>query len=243
MSEDDASTKFNCDLLLAESDGSVEYGITNGLSKDNMVLVGDPDYDLAFTKRNYIENKKFQKLNVLFITVNLSSYAKSNWSINKQDKMIEKLVKEYKKFKDVFSLSIKIHPVSENFNQYRKKIDEYDANIKLFQHENIYELIEKSDIVLTTATSTAGSIALIMKKPVILWNYFQVENDTFRDSGVVINCENISKINDYVTNANSFNMENELVIEEFIKKFYGDGNATQEIADAIENLTESRGLS
>ena len=82
-----------------------------------------------------------------------------------------------------------------------------------------------------------------MKKPVILWNYFQVENDTFRDSGVVINCENISKINDYVTNANSFNMENELVIEEFIKKFYGDGNATQKIADAIENLTESRGLS
>ena len=243
MSEDDASTKFNCDLLLAESDGSVEYGITNGLSKDNMVLVGDPDYDLAFTKRNYIENKKFQKLNVLFITVNLSSYAKSNWSINKQNKMIEKLAKEYKKFKDVFSLSIKIHPVSENFNQYRKKIDEYDANIKLFQHENIYELIEKSDIVLTTATSTAGSIALIMKKPVILWNYFQVENDTFRDSGVVINCENISKINDYVTNANSFNMENELVIEEFIKKFYGDGNATQKIADAIENLTESRGLS
>ena len=113
------------------------------------------------------------------------------------------------------------------FYHYKKKIDEYDANIKLFQHENIYELIEKSDIVLTTATSTAGSIALIMKKPVILWNYFQVENDTFRDSGVVINCENISKINDYVTNANSFNMENELVIEEFIKKFYGDGNATQ----------------
>ena len=62
MSEEDASTKFNCDLLLAESEGSVEYGAANGLSKDNMVMVGDPDYDLAFTKRNYIENKKFQKL-------------------------------------------------------------------------------------------------------------------------------------------------------------------------------------
>jgi len=238
--KEENSTKFDCDLLLIENEYSIKYGSTHGLSKEKMVMVGDPNYDLAFAKQNHSENKKEQKQKVLFITVNLSSQAKSDWSIYKQNKMIEELSKEYKKLKDVFSLSIKIHPVSENFNQYKKSLEKHDFNIKLFQRENIYELIEKSDIILTTATSTAGSIALIMKKPVIVWNYFQVANDLFLDSGVVTNCKNVLEIADCVTKANSFNIENELKIRKFIKKFYGEGNSIQKIVNAIENLAESK---
>lgn len=203
-------------------------------------MVGDPNYDLAFAKQNHSENKKDQKLKVLFITVNLSSYAQSGWSIYKQNKMIEELSKEYEKLKDVFSLSIKIHPVSEDFNQYKKILEKYNLDIELFQHENIYELIENSNIILTTATSTAGSIALIIKKPVIIWNYFQVVNDLFLNSGVAIHCKNILELGDCIINAGSFNMENKLKIEKFIKKTYGEGNSIEKIVNAIESLSKSK---
>ena len=175
------NAKFDCDLLLIENEYSVEYGSTHGLSKEKMVMVGDPNYDLAFKKRCIDDMGKIEKYNVLFITVNISSQADSNWSIHEQSKMIKELCNEYKKWGSDFSLSIKIHPVSEDFDYYKKNIDKHNVNIKLFQHENIYELIEKADVILTTATSTAGSIGLIMNKPIILCNYFQVENDQFPD--------------------------------------------------------------
>jgi hypothetical protein len=233
------NAKFDCDLLLIENEYSVEYGSTHGLSKEKMVMVGDPNYDLAFKKRCIDDMGKIEKYNVLFITVNISSQADSNWSIHEQSKMIKELCNEYKKWGSDFSLSIKIHPVSEDFDYYKKNIDKHNVNIKLFQHENIYELIEKADVILTTATSTAGSIGLIMNKPIILCNYFQVENDQFLESKVAIKCENISNIKDSILMAKSFNQKNEFRIKKFIKKFYGDGNSIQKIVNIIENLMKT----
>ncbi|KAF6245777.1 hypothetical protein [Nitrosopumilus sp. b2] len=235
--------KFNCNLLLIENEFSIEYGIKNGLLKDSMVMVGDPNYDLAFLKSKNSEPETIRKPNVLFITVNLANQAQSNWSIDNQNKMLDELSVEYEKLRDNFSLNMKIHPVSDDFNQYKKILDKHNSHIKLFQHENIYELIEKADVILTTATSTAGSIALIMNKPLIILNYFNVENDLFLNSKVAIDCNNISKIKECVNDANLFNEKNKTEIKKFIKKYYGEGNAIQKIVNAIENLVKSKGIS
>ena len=236
--EGQKNTRFNCDLLLVENESTMDFSCNFGLSKKNMKLVGDPTYDLAFEERSKKSfDKKNGKLNVLYITVNLASnLGKTEWSVSKQNHMIKELVTEYEKIKDKISLKIKIHPVSESYTTYKKILDTYKTDIQIFQYEDVFELIKESDVVLTSATSTAGLIALIMKKPIIIWNYFNVQGDLFIKEKIAINCDEASQIKDCLYNKKGFVQENELIINEFITKFCGTGNASQKIADAVNDL-------
>lgn len=236
--EEQKNTRFNCDLLLVENKPTVDFSCNFGLSKKNMKLVGDPTYDLAFEERSKKSfEKKNGKLNVLFITVNFTSgQGKTEWSVSKQNRMIKELMTEYEKIKDKISLKIKIHPVSESYTAYKKILDAYKTDIQIFQHEDVFELIKEADVVLTSATSTAGLIALIMKKPVVVWNYFNVQGDLFIKEKIAMNCDEVSQIKNCLYNKKGFVQENELIINEFITKFCGTGNASQKIADAVNDL-------
>ena len=203
-----------------------------------MKIVGDTTYDLAFEERTKKSSgEKNRKLNVLYITVNLASnLGKTEWSVSKQNHMIKELVTEYEKIKDKISLKIKIHPVSESYTTYKKILDTYKTDIQIFQYEDVFELIKESDVVLTSATSTAGLIALIMKKPIIVWNYFNVQGDLFIKEKIAMNCDEVSQIKDCLYSKKGFVQENELIINEFITKWCGTGNAAQKIADAVNDL-------
>ena len=236
--EGQKNTRFNCDLLLVENESTMDFSCNFGLSKKNMKLVGDPTYDLAFEERSKKSfDKKNGKLNVLFITVNFTGgQGKTEWSVSKQNHMIKELVTEYEKIKDKISLKIKIHPVSESYAVYKKILDTYKTDIQIFQYEDVFELIKESDVVLTSATSTAGLIALIMKKPIVIWNYFNVQGDLFIKEKIAMNCDEVSQIKDCLYSKNGFVQENELIINEFITKWCGTGNAAQKIADAVNDL-------
>ncbi len=236
--EEQKNTRFNCDLLLVENEPTVDFTCNFGLSKKNMKIVGDTTYDLAFEERTKKSSgEKNRKLNVLYITVNLASnLGKTEWSVSKQNHMIKELVTEYEKIKDKISLKIKIHPVSESYTTYKKILDTYKTDIQIFQYEDVFELIKESDVVLTSAASTAGLIALIMKKPIVIWNYFNVQGDLFIKEKIAMNCDEVSQIKDCLYSKNGFVQENELIINEFITKWCGTGNAAQKIADAVNDL-------
>jgi len=229
--------KFNCDLLLVENELTINYAHNLGLSKNNMKLVGDPTYDLAFKekyKKKFEENER--KIKILFITTNFTEYAGSKWSLEKQNQMIKELVEEYIKIKGKISLKIKIHPVSENYLNYKKILEKYNTNIQISQYEDIFKLIKEADVILSPSASTAGLIALIMEKPIIVWDYFNIQGDLFLEEKITMNCNEISEINECILNRMKFIQENELVINNFIKKFCGEGNAAQKIADAVNEL-------
>ena len=80
-------------------------------------------------------------------------------------------------------------------------------------------------------------IALIMKKPIIIWNYFNVQGDLFIKEKIVINCEKISQIKDCLYNRKEFVEKNELIMNKFIIKFCGTGDASQKRADAVNELS------
>ena len=238
LQENEKYTKFNCDLLLVENELTVDQPHNLGLSKNNMKLVGDPTYDLPFEEK-YIEikNEIKNEIKILFITTNFTAgQGKSSWSLEKQNQMIKELIKEYIKNKGKISLKIKIHPISEKYSDYEKILEKYNTNIQIFQHEDIFKLIKEADVILAPSASTAGLIALIMKKPIIVWDYFNIKGDIFLNEKITMNCNKISEINDCVLNRMKFMQENELVINNFIKKFCGEGNAAQKIADAVNEL-------
>ena len=230
--------RYNTDLLLVENEPTIEYESNLGLLKSNMKLVGDPTYDFAFQEsRNKIISYPKNKLQVLFITVNFTSgQGESDWTPTKQKKMISELVQEYEKLKDEIDLKIKIHPISENYSSYKKILEYYKSDIQIYQTEDIYELIKNVDVILTTSSSTAGLISIIMQKPIVVWNYFHVKEDIFIKNELVIHCENASEIKECLINGIKFSQENRVKINQFIEKYCGDGNASEKIANEVERL-------
>ena len=236
--ENERHTKLNCDLLLIENELSIDFACKHGLSKNKMKVVGDPTFDSAFSEKHIEKNRdKNRKINVLFVTSNFTSgQGELEWSRQKQLRMIKDLVEEYQKnFKKVI-LKIKIHPVSEIYSDYEKVLKKYNTDIQISQYDNIFELIKEADIIICPSASTAGLIALIMKKPVIVWNYFNIQGDVFLKEKITMSCNNVSEIKYCIDNRIKFIQENELIINNYIKKFCGEGNASEKCADAVYEL-------
>ena len=130
-------------------------------------------------------------------------------------------------------LTIKIHPISENYKEYEKILKSF-KNVNLSQIDDVVDLLEKSDIVITPCTSTAATVTLIMRKPIIIWNYFQVMGDLFLSKGFALECKNKDEIELCLENVKEFTDQNKEKIDKFVKEQYGEGYATKRIVIELE---------
>ena len=226
--------KFNCDLMFVENLRNLEFHVKAGLKRENLRIGGNTALYDAFKKRKQLPKKINDKLDVLFLTVNLSNQGKSNWSKSRRNQMIKELEKEFNDKNEKISLSIKIHPTSENIIQYRKLLKS-NSSINLFQKEDVFDLIFKSDVIITNCTSTAGVISLIMEKPIIIWNYFDIKNDLLLREKVALECKNSSELINNLEVAKTFRKKNEEKIENLIKKEFIDGDPIERY---VNNLQE-----
>ena len=212
---------------------SVDFLVKSGLKRENITAVGNPVFYNAFKKRTQISLKDNNKLNILFITANLTSgQGKSNFSKSRRNKMIEETITSLNKFHKKTSLVIKIHPTAENYTEYKQVLEKFE-NIHLSQKDDIMDLVNKSDVVITPVTSTAAIIALIMNKPIIIWNYFHVEQDLLLRTDTALECKNISELNNCLDSAESFREKNAEKINNIIDENFSYENPSQRIADEI----------
>ena len=229
--------KYNCDLIFTENSISVDYLVKSGLKRENFRVVGNPVFDNVLEKRDQILSKDDKKLNILFITANLESgQGKSNFSKSKRNKMIKEIITSLNQFHKETSLVIKIHPTAENYTEYKQLLEKFE-NVCISQKDDIIDLISKSDVIITPTTSTATFIALIMNKPIIIWNYFHVEQDFLLGTDTVLECKNISELSNCLDSARSFRDKNaekiNKLINEFLTNSKCDGKSSQRIAGEI----------
>ena len=185
--------KYNCDLMFTENNPSVEFLVNSGLKRENIRVIGNPVFDNAFEKRDQILPKDDKILNILFITANLTGgQGKSDFSRSRRNQMIKETISSLNQFHKETSLVIKIHPTGESYIEYKQLLEKFE-NIHLSQKDDIIDLISKSDVIITPVTSTATIIALIMNKPIIIWNYFHVEQDLLLRTDTVLECKDISE--------------------------------------------------
>jgi len=225
--------KFNCDLMFVENSRSLEFHVKSGLKRENLRVCGNASFYNAFKKREKSPKLISDKLNVLFLTANFSNQGKSDWSRSRRDEMLKELEKEFDGKNEKISLSIKIHPVSENIIQY-KKLLKPNSNIQVIQKDDVFELISKSDIIITSCTSTAAIICLIMKKPIIIWNYFNIKNDLLLSEKMVLECKKSSELVNNLERAKIFRIKNEEKIEEKIKNEFVYGDPIQKYVNELE---------
>ena len=232
--------KYNCDLIFTENSASVDYLVKSGLKRENFRVVGNPVFDNALEKRDQILSKDDKKLNILFITSNLESgQGKSNFSKSKRNKMIKETITSLNQFHKETFLVIKIHPTAENYTEYKQLLEKFE-NIHLSQKDDIMDLISKSDVIITPVTSTAAIIALIMNKPIIIWNYFHVEQDLLLRTDTALECKNISELNNCLDSAESFREKNAEKINKLIETTLSYGHPSQVITNEILNFLKSR---
>ena len=236
--------KYNCDLMFTENSTSVDYLVKSGLKRENFRVVGNPVFYNAFKKRTQILSNDDKKLNILFITANLEGgQGKSNFSKSKRNKMIKETITSLNQFHKETFLVIKIHPTAENYTEYKQLLEKFE-NIHLSQKDDIIDLISKSDVIITPVTSTAAIIALIMNKPIIIWNYFHVEQDLLLGTGTVLECKNISELSNCLDSAKSFREKNAEKINKLINEFLinskWDGKSSQRIAGEILDFVKKQ---
>ena len=232
--------KFNCDLIFTDTPAAIDLLVKSGLKRENIRAVGNPVFNTAFEKREQIPLKDNNKLNILFITANLGGgQGKSDFSKSRRNKMIEEVITSLNKFHKETSLVIKIHPTGEDYAEYKQLLEKFE-NVNLSQKDDIMDLINKSDVIITPVTSTAAFIALIMNKPIIIWNYFHVEQDLLLRTDTALECKNISELNNCLDSAESFREKNAEKINKLIETTLSYGDSSQIIANEILNLLKSR---
>ena len=232
--KNDRYLKFNADLILAENSRQIESLVKWGLEREKIVIVGNSTFDRPIIESNKPHLKLNDKINILFITTNISGVqGKSKWSKSKRNEMIKELAKKLGSTPEKISLTVKIHPTSENYSEYKKILEPYQ-NVHLAQTQDIVDLLVKSDLVITPNTTTAGVIALIMKKPIIIWNYFQVQGDLFLKKGVALECKTSSNLYESVNTVKSFNLQNKKKIDTLVKEQVGEGNSAQRCVLELE---------
>ena len=226
-------SKFGVDMVFAENMSQADFLVKNGIKRENIVIVGSPVFDNAFAKRKQLSEKINNKLNILFITANISGLqGSSKWTKSKRNQIAIAIADRFDNAPNT-TLTIKIHPISENYAEYENILEPF-KNVNLCQIDYIVDLLEKSDIVITPCTSTAATIALVMKKPIIIWNHFQVMGDLFLRKGFALECKNKDEIEYCVENVKEFTDQNKEKIDKFVKEEYGDGYATQRIITELE---------
>ena len=109
-----------------------------------------------------------------------------------------------------------------------------NSSVKVTQNTNLAELIQKADIIITPVSGTSAVCALIVRKPIIIWNVFNVKSDVLIDNGLALQCKDQKMMLEQIRKAETW-IPKEEKTEQFIKEFFysSDGKASERIADSI----------
>ena len=236
-------SKFACTLHFVESEKRIEPLVKAGFERSSIVVTGNPTYDIAFQKIQKFKphTKNDGKIQVLLLTTNLWG-AYGRWTRERRDAAVKGIVTEICNHKDEMSLIVKIHPSGEILSEYQSLINPIDPSIPVYQKGDVMDFLETSDVVISLSSNTTLVLALITRKPIIIYNVFDIKGDLFLGNGVALECTDISKLVPSIQQILSSNPASEKKVENFIHEYLykSDGRATERIGNAILELIEKK---
>jgi len=227
------------------SDNSWLKPLTNlGISKEKLIVTGNPYWDELFQKLEEIKYKHTQKksnINILVITDALVEHGV--WTPKKRDAFLGKLFDELKKETNI-SFSIKIHPSSEDRYYYETFFHERKTKIRIFQREDLWDIINDFDVVISYGCTTAHTELVLMGMKILLLDaevnslYARLVKEGL-SSGIVLKCESFSNIIPSIHKL----LENKIeitknLIKERNQLFQSDGKASERVANAILKIVK-----
>ena len=232
----DYMPKFELDRIFVQSNKTIQKLVALGFDKSKLVSTGDPSYDEFFQlletskKSNTQKNKK----NILILTTILFGESRKN-VLSQRRFFVEEIIKAIPR--NEFEIIIKIHPTLENLKDYTNIVEPINSSVNVTQNANLVELILNADIIITPVSGTSAVCALIARKPIIIWNVFNVENDALIQNELALPCKDQKMILEQIRKAETW-LPNEEKIEQFTREYLhaSDGKASERTAVEIVNF-------
>lgn len=226
---------YGCDVILVAGEGWANK-LKKLKVKSKIIITGHPQMDLIFNKvSNYKPIiKKDKKTRIVLMTTPLVEHGmmdKEKWRI-----LIKNIIKNCLKLNNV-ELIIKIHPTSEKIEKYESILNEMKINLTLYQREDLGEIISEADIVITYGMSTGTHHGIFLKKPVIVYNPFQIPLDDmpYVREGMATELVDIEKLTDMLKNIKPIEDKKiENYISKYLYKF--DGQSSIRVSKIILGL-------
>ena len=236
----DYMPKFELDRIFVQSNKTIQKLVALGFNKSKLVSTGDPSYDEFFQlletskKSNTQRNKK----NILILTTILFGESRKN-VLSQRRFFVEEIIKAIPR--NEFEIIIKIHPTLENLKDYTNIVEPINSSVNVTQTANLVELILNADIIITPVSGTSAVCALIARKPIIIWNVFNVENDALIQNELALPCKDQKMILEQIRKAETW-LPNEEKIEQFTREYLhaSDGKASERTAVEIVNFLKRR---
>ena len=230
--------EYGCDLVLVTSMEWKKH-LENKKISSKIEVIGYPTMDDVYLKISEIQkNDNLRKTNMEFLLLTTPMVEHGLWTEKEWIETIEKIITEIQNKFPSSKIKLKIHPISESLEKYTKLIKKFGKNIEIFQREDLIKIINKSDFVITYGQSSSILQAALLEKPIIFVNLFDypLEKMPFLKEGIGIEVNDISKLQDIVSNISQKDIENNIrnYINKHLYKF--DGNVSERAADAIMKI-------
>ncbi len=227
------------DLYLLPDTSWIEPLQKIGVQKNKLAITGSPFWDRLYRNSKKYNPKKTNENNISILIVTDAMVEHGMWTRSKFTLLITNLLEELSK-NSKFVYSFKIHPASEDKQIYQNLFQNLNINSKIYQNEDIWDILDKFDLVLTFGASTIHSeLSLIGVKTIILDFNFDFPLMTYVKEGIEFGnikiCDDIHYLNNLIIDfAKNKDVPSQSFIstrDQLIYKF--DGKSSQRCCEAI----------
>ena len=230
--------RFVFTLHYLENETLLKKMLKVGIPKSNLIVTGNPMFDPLFKKFMHKESyPPTGRIRILFFP--MQYYESGIWSKKQRDYAITEIVKIITKYKNKFSLQVKLHPTTQVYEDYSSLIHKIDPSVKIHQKGSIIDYLDETDVFISLVPiSSAGIFPLIAHKPLVLCNFFNYQNESFLKSGLAVECKNPEDLIKLVETSLSTKNVSKEKIDDYIKEFLykPDGRASERLCQGIINL-------
>jgi len=237
--------KFSGDLNLCLN----KYWITllkkNNFLENSLILVGSPYFDEVYEKiKNFPSVKLSQKQKTKILFCPAPFHEHGYISKTKEEKLIIKVINEILNDGN-FEIDIKIHPSTSSFEEYSELLTNVKYDIKLYQKEDLLDLLENYDVMLTYGDSSVALFGVAMKKPVVFSNFFtdgsKPRSNTYHYDNITIECNQIESLLSKINQAKLSTIPNN-DFEKYMNEYLGifDGKSSERIANHLLKILEKK---
>ena len=214
------------------------YIIEKGGNLKQVIKIGSPRYDKFF--REHQTNKKF---NTILLAANgffhINCKGTDIEAFIRMENYVKKILETVKKYPDK-KIIVKLHPGKVSYD-IKPLIQKIDPTIEIFQNENILDLLEKSDVMISLNYSTVVLDALILEKPslILLPEEQNFENEIPLKNKTVLITSKVEEIEIMIKNL----LEDKKIQQELIKNgkrfvdeyIVNQGDSSKKLADILED--------
>ena len=216
--------RYGCDLILVVNQYMKDLLRKKGV-RSKIVVTGDPVMDTIYNNISKYKKQNNSSSRMKVVLMTTATVEHGIWTRQMWEETIKQTITTIcKEFSNEIELVLKIHPRSERIEDYTELLQEIGFQIPILQTENLMDVVNNADIVISYAESWGLWEVLFLEKPIIIVNLFNypVEKMPFVKEGVAYELKNMHEFRDLISKIKNEKQNKEkidMMISKYIFKF------------------------